>query len=109
MRLVPTMMAAVLPLLAACAAQPTAPTPTTPVAAAAAAAARANDPRYAEFVKSARSQGYRPVTTSGQQLWCREATALDSRLSKQTCISPPTVAATPTPVGEAHDEPRTGE
>jgi hypothetical protein len=106
------MAAPAVVLLAACSAQPTAPAPVLPAATSVTpspAAARANDPRYAEFVKSARAQGYRPVTTSGKQLWCREESALDSRLSKQTCISPPAVAAAPTPVDGSRDQPRTGE
>ena len=89
--------AAPLLLIAACAVQPTTPA-ATPAAAPAAApaavasAAEATDAAYAEFVKYARSQGYRRVKTKDKELWCRDETPLGSRLEKQSCVTEATIA-----------------
>jgi len=103
-------MAAGVVILGACAVQPTARAPvTTPMALAAAPAADAADSGYGAFVRSARAQGYRPITTGGKEQWCRETTSLDSRVSRRSCISAPAVDDVPGPADESSDPPRTGQ
>jgi hypothetical protein len=76
---------------------------------AAAAAVRSNDAAYAEFTKSARSQGYRRVASGGKELWCREGGSIESRLTKQTCIAPPALAEAQGATGESRDQPQADE
>jgi hypothetical protein len=79
------------------------------VAHAAATAAPVADARYVAFVRSARAQGYRPVTAGGKANWCREATSIDSRVTRQSCIRPPAVADAQGPGDEGSEPARTGE
>jgi len=107
-------LTAVALILVACTGQPTAPVPATAAVPAAAAAttaqgARRVDPGYAAFARSARGQGFRPVWTDGKEHWCRDESSTETRLGRQTCISPPAIADAQGAADEASDPPRKGE